>query len=370
MRTFLAALVALIALCVLAYFCISSHAPVIANDLSTRSEMALREGGVAFATVDGVNGRDVTLTGEAPDAAAKAAAVAAVDKVWGVRTVVDKMSIAAPAPPAETPYRFQAVYGANTLTLTGTVPNAEVRAALIAAAGQKMPGVRIDDQLTLRADPPGGAIWPSVLERGFAMLARFAEGSLQIEGTTVALQGVAPTQAAYDAVSRDMQMMPAEFTAQFTGSVAAPPPPAEPAPGTPPVPQPKPEPTPEPEAAQARDCQRDFNAAFKGQTINFASASAVIAGSSRGLLRRLAGIAGKCPKANFFIDGHTDNVGPPAANLKLSRARAEAVKAEMARQGVARQRMTARGFGETRPVGNNKTERGRAANRRIVFVVR
>jgi outer membrane protein OmpA-like peptidoglycan-associated protein len=69
------------------------------------------------------------------------------------------------------------------------------------------------------------------------------------------------------------------------------------------------------------------------------------------------------------IQGHTDNVGAPAANLKLSADRAAAVKAHLVQTfGVAPERLTTTGLGDTRPVADNRSEEGKAQNRRVELV--
>ena len=67
------------------------------------------------------------------------------------------------------------------------------------------------------------------------------------------------------------------------------------------------------------------------------------------------------------IDGHTDSVGTSAYNMKLSEARAKAVREYMVKQGVVAKRITARGFGATKPMDTNATEEGRQRNRRTEF---
>lgn len=75
------------------------------------------------------------------------------------------------------------------------------------------------------------------------------------------------------------------------------------------------------------------------------------------------------PALKIEIQGHTDNVGAAAANLKLSQDRAAAVKAYIVRNhGIAAERMTTTGWGDTKPLGDNKTEEGRAQNRRVELV--
>ena len=77
----------------------------------------------------------------------------------------------------------------------------------------------------------------------------------------------------------------------------------------------------------------------------------------------------RCPGVRVTIEGHTDNVGNPASNHALSNRRAQAVLDDLADRGVPRDRMTAAGFGQTRPIAPNDTADGRAENRRIDFVL-
>jgi outer membrane protein OmpA-like peptidoglycan-associated protein len=69
------------------------------------------------------------------------------------------------------------------------------------------------------------------------------------------------------------------------------------------------------------------------------------------------------------ISGHTDNEGSDAYNLKLSDGRAASVVQYLASQGIKPERMLAVGYGESRPVDTNKTEVGRAQNRRVEFML-
>jgi OOP family OmpA-OmpF porin len=71
------------------------------------------------------------------------------------------------------------------------------------------------------------------------------------------------------------------------------------------------------------------------------------------------------PAYKASITGHTDSIGKEAYNQKLSEKRAETVKTMLVEQGVAADRLTTAGKGETMPVASNKTKEGRAENRRI-----
>lgn len=71
----------------------------------------------------------------------------------------------------------------------------------------------------------------------------------------------------------------------------------------------------------------------------------------------------------ILISGHTDNVGNETDNLKLSENRSKAVRMYLANRGIAIERMTVKGYGETKPVANNNTEEGKEKNRRTEFTV-
>ncbi len=70
-----------------------------------------------------------------------------------------------------------------------------------------------------------------------------------------------------------------------------------------------------------------------------------------------------------MITGYTDNVGKPADNLALSKGRAVAVVNYLLNKGIRNERLSFKGLGETNPVADNKTEEGRALNRRTELSV-
>ncbi len=69
------------------------------------------------------------------------------------------------------------------------------------------------------------------------------------------------------------------------------------------------------------------------------------------------------------LAGHTDNVGADASNLTLSQNRINSVEAYLVAKGIDKARLTAKGFGETRPIATNDTEEGRQQNRRVEFMI-
>ena len=91
--------------------------------------------------------------------------------------------------------------------------------------------------------------------------------------------------------------------------------------------------------------------------------------TSKEALDRLVAVMKACPAGNVEIQGHTDATGPRRRNIALSRDRAEAVKDYLVQRGVSADRLTAVGFGPDKPVASNRTDSGRARNRRIEFRV-
>ncbi len=103
------------------------------------------------------------------------------------------------------------------------------------------------------------------------------------------------------------------------------------------------------------------------QGINFKTNEAVILPTSDTILKEALKVLKTYPRVAVEIQGHTDSVGDDAANLSLSQARAEAVMKWFVDRGIAAERLTAVGYGESKPVDSNDTEDGKAKNRRVEF---
>jgi outer membrane protein OmpA-like peptidoglycan-associated protein len=103
------------------------------------------------------------------------------------------------------------------------------------------------------------------------------------------------------------------------------------------------------------------------QTILFANGRDKILPPSFPLLNEVAQALKDNPAVSVSIEGHTDDKGDAKRNLRLSQRRADAVRKYLIEQGIAAERLEAKGFGEERPLQDNKTEEGRAANRRVEF---
>jgi len=101
------------------------------------------------------------------------------------------------------------------------------------------------------------------------------------------------------------------------------------------------------------------------KTILFDTGKATIKEQSAAVLGDIIGILNEYSNAKFNIEGHTDSVGSEASNQKLSEERASSVMNYLIEHGIASNRLTAKGFGESKPLDTNNTAAGRANNRRV-----
>lgn len=104
--------------------------------------------------------------------------------------------------------------------------------------------------------------------------------------------------------------------------------------------------------------------------IEFDTNKADIKQAYHGELKRVADMLKKYPQATTEIEGHTDNVGSDKANLKLSERRASSVREYIINNfGINAERISAKGYGETKPIASNKTVEGRKDNRRVEAIL-
>ena len=87
-------------------------------------------------------------------------------------------------------------------------------------------------------------------------------------------------------------------------------------------------------------------------------------------LERLMKFLNDIPSMKIEIAGHTDSKGADDYNLKLSANRAQAVVDHLTKNGIASSRLTAKGYGETKPIAGNDTDEGRQLNRRTEFEIK
>jgi OOP family OmpA-OmpF porin len=149
-------------------------------------------------------------------------------------------------------------------------------------------------------------------------------------------------------------------------AVKPPAPEPEPEPTKPAAPPPEPSPPPEPPpTAKLATGMIELS-----ETVQFETDSAVLVDRSKQLLDDVARELADHPEVKRVqIEGHTDAAASKRHNMKLSQERVASVKAYLLSKGVPAKRLTTKAFGETKPIASNKTEEGRAKNRRVDFRV-
>ena len=109
---------------------------------------------------------------------------------------------------------------------------------------------------------------------------------------------------------------------------------------------------------------------FVAMYFNFDTGKATLQPDAASQLEQIAQMLKASAALRLEIAGHTDNVGKPNDNQKLSEARANTIVKELVKRGVAAGRLTAKGYGQGSPMADNRTEEGRAKNRRVELVKR
>jgi OmpA-OmpF porin, OOP family len=246
------------------------------------------------------------------------------------------------------PYVFQAYKDpvAVTLTLTGYVPDNNVRAAIVAAASRKFFSEKVVDNLKGSVGAPSG--FAAAVVPAMGALSRLSTGTLVVSDREVKLSGDAFYDAAPGQIRSNLiKEFPQGFQLKADISVK---------PAAAPV--------------DATVCQQLFSELLGKGTIRFDSTRSTLDRDSAGLLDRLIETALRCPTANIEVAGHTDTDGENSANQALSERRAQAVVDYLVKAGLPASRFTAVGYGSAQPVAGNDTDEGKAQNRRIEFVVK
>ena len=258
-------------------------------------------------------------------------------------------------PATANPYLYEVQKGEGTIVLNGHVTNAEAKADNLRAAQLAHPNAKITDNTMIASGAPAGFAKANMAS--ITMVRSLEEGTLKLNGTQKSLVGrAASKEAAFVVYNQFDTAIPSSFSGPSTIDY---PKPAEP------EPEPEPEPKPEPEQPKVDPCQANVDAAIEGKTIRFRVNRAIIREGSYTVLNTIADVLNSCPTKQIAVDGHTDSDGSDTYNQKLSEARAKAVVKYLAGKGVSQDRVTATGYGETRPIADNATKVGKTKNRRI-----
>jgi len=238
---------------------------------------------------------------------------------------------------------FAMVVDPNGAFLRGSIPDQEARLLVVNAANNSFIGGTIVDELVVAEVVMSDAARVNI--SAFAALipsvsANLRIGSLKLDGDSLRIEGSAYDRAA--AVALDAGLRDSGLPNGFSVSI--------PEPGT-------------ESALQTAINELDL------QSIQFATGTADLTPDAQAVLADVAALLNDNPRVSVQVEGHTDGRGDAEDNLLLSQERAQAVVDALGSLGVDMARLTARGFGEQRPLADNETEAGMATNRRVELIV-
>ncbi len=176
-------------------------ASAIEVDLRSRTILALQHDHTWVQVL--INGRDLTLTGLAPDEDSRTEALSIARGVYGVRDVADASVLL----PEEKPYLLSAEKTANGITLSGFVPNEAARAAIVSTLTGLLPGIALSDQMKLARGAPAGLV--PLAGYGMTAFTRFSTGSLNITDGSMRVTGEALNPDDHEAALATLSSVPA-----------------------------------------------------------------------------------------------------------------------------------------------------------------
>jgi OOP family OmpA-OmpF porin len=232
------------------------------------------------------------------------------------------------------------------MILAGYVARDEDRQSILASARRVSGTAEVVDNLTFGAGAPAG--FPAAAAAVVRSLSRLGGGRGEISDRSVMLVGTTYQEGAVTAVADSLRdALPAGFALSAANLVAA-------APG-------------QPLAAAA--CREQLQAILKSGRIEFDANTATVTAESLAPLDRAAATILRCTDATVEVAVHSDNDGGASTLRERTQTRAEAVVDYLVAAGIQRERLTAVGHGGTKPIAENNTAAGRAANRRVELTV-
>ena len=260
------------------------------------------------------------------------------------RTLPASMELASNnvAPAAVSPFLFSIVRTETGLTLGGYVPTNEMATAIVAAARPRFPGGEIELGVERASGAPDGLTVAALA--ALQAVSRLNAGHAALSDRQLALSGAAVSEDARQAIEADLgAALPEGFVLTSSIIVAV---------GGDPLSVP--------------ECQAALDAELGKDDIAFDADMAAVAPESFGLVDRLAAIVQRCPAATIEVGGHTGPAGGAKRNKAISVTLAASVVERLVADGVRRERLTATGYGESKPAAGAD---GRGQDRRITFTV-
>ena len=257
---------------------------------------------------------------------------------------------------------FSAHIENGQLTLSGAMGSEEAKLATVARAQElaKNLKLRVTDNLDVLEDG-GAAAWEPAVPALLTQVAALHQhqATLSVSGQTATIKGAAANGDTKTKLVHEISsLLGTSIHVQDQVTVAS----AGPA-------SPSSTPTPTPVHASRAQVQAGLDEIVRGEHIAFESNSAVLTPKGRAVVDKLIPALKRSPEAVIEIGGHTDSYGDPDYNLQLSRTRAESVRQYLTDHGVTN-RLTAVGYGASRPLSQDRTRAASKKNRRIEFRVK
>lgn len=165
----------------------------IENDLAQKAEQSLSTQH-SWASVE-MDGRDLTLKGVAPSAAAQAEALKLADAAYDVRIAQDNSSLL----PVADPYTLSAIKSGDAITLSGSFPSENVRVKLVAAAQAALPNAEITDNTILARGAPSGFL--KLTTFGIGQFKDLVSGEISMTNLALSVSGVAASAEAFSSIN-------------------------------------------------------------------------------------------------------------------------------------------------------------------------
>lgn len=233
----------------------------------------------------------------------------------------------------------------RAVDLQGRITDQRMREAVGSFARARFASV--EDNLRSDADLPGG--WTVRVIAALEAMDALHEGSVEVTPDMIRLTGTSGEPTATDLASATLShrlgagakyQLSIRYDRRLDPALALP---------------------------DGEECVGRLNNIMSESEIGFEPSKSTIAGDPGPTLQQIGAVMALCNEYRIEAGGHTDSQGSEGFNADLSRARAQALVAAIGEAGIDTSNMTARGYGESRPIAPNDTEEGREANRRIEF---
>ena len=337
--------------------------PHVERELEQRTVDRLIAEGVDTAALDiSYSWRDGEISGVLPRGTTAEEVASLVEAVDGVRKVSLDLGVT-PAPAATTvpapsaavgPVSVIAQIAETGIRLSGTVLSDSHRDELVAAAGQSLGTDSVDDRLQvsgLEAEIDGADERVAALASVLSKIEPPTSGRIVLVDESLSSALVVPSESSRDAISEAFAAtgLVGEQQIEVNAPII--------------------DLSIEEEVVELQ-AELDALQAEIAQNVVFSPANATLTPAAKATLDKVADALLRYRKPVIDAEGHTDSFGDAEDNRRLSQARADSVLAYLAEVGVDEARLSAIGYGQDRPIGDNATSEGRQQNRRVQFLAR